>query len=113
MDIAEKSLINRINSVNYSVKLINKAVSFNQIKEKISRLLQKVSISRTRRNKTYDLRPLIIDLEKVHSDTLKPVLNMILCAKPGNTGRPDEVLDELGIKLIDSQIIRTAINIVE
>jgi len=64
--------------------------------EKINGLLNKKTIIRTRRNKTYDLQPLILNLKIFTRDSGEIGLKMSLKAEPGATGRPDEVLDELG-----------------
>ena len=59
-------------------------------------LLARESISRTFRRKTYDLRPLIDSLEVVAGKGRYPVARMQLAAGGRGTGRPTEVLDELG-----------------
>ncbi|MFN8461847.1 MAG: hypothetical protein U0X93_08785 [Anaerolineales bacterium] len=60
------------------------------------------SILRERRGKKYDLRPLIQSIEAV-DDTIV----MILAAREGATGRPEEVLDVLGIAFEETKIERT------
>jgi hypothetical protein len=62
----------------------------------IKLLLSQGKIIRTRRKKTYDLRPLILSLEVRPLEDGDIGLWMHLLAKPGATGRPDEVLDEMG-----------------
>jgi len=64
--------------------------------EKINDLLTKKTIIRTRRNKTYDLLPLILKLDIFSLESGEIGLQMSLNAEPGATGRPDEALDELG-----------------
>ncbi len=59
---------------------------------KINSLNAAQDCMRERRGKPYNLRPLIIEL------TLEPsTIRMRLSALPGATGRPEEVLDQLGI----------------
>lgn len=59
---------------------------------RVAGLLAAASLPRERRGKPYDLRPLILTLE------CQPLsLHMILSASEGATGRPEEVLDALGI----------------
>lgn len=65
-------------------------------------LLTRQSLPRTRRGKGYDLRPLIQSL--AWRDGL---LNMTLSAREGATGRPEEVLDALGIPIENARIERT------
>jgi radical SAM-linked protein len=65
-------------------------------------LLEKPSLPRERRGKTYDLRPLIEKLEAVSEDRIF----MRLTAREAATGRPEEVLDALGIAVENAQIER-------
>ena len=65
-------------------------------------MLESESIIRTRRGKEYDLRPLIETL-----DLLDGKICMKLAAREGATGRPEEVLDMLGIAFEDTRIERT------
>ena len=58
---------------------------------------------RERRGKAYDLRPLIERLELVEPGKL----SMRLSAREGATGRPEEVLEALGIPLDGVQVERT------
>ena len=111
IDNSEKPLVNRIESANYFVELLNKKMQFDQIQEKISLLFEKESILRTRRKKVYDLLPLILDLAVYLNEDSICSLKMVLLSEPGKTGRPDEVLDELGINLTDCVITRTAVKI--
>ncbi|HEY5269426.1 MAG TPA: TIGR03936 family radical SAM-associated protein [Anaerolineales bacterium] len=74
----------------------------------ISALLGAASLSRERRGKTYDLRPLIESLELLPGDgTGAPRLHMRLAAREGATGRPEEVLDSLGFPFETTRIERT------
>lgn len=75
------------------------------IAEKIVQLLSENTIIRERRNKSYDLRQLI---QKCHftSNPRKGIF-MQLSTLPGATGRPEEVLDALGIDLYSVQVVRT------
>jgi len=77
------------------------------LEERVQALLSQEEIIRTRRKKTYDLRPLILALEVItlHNDEVG--LWMRLLADPSATGRPDEVLDEMGFKNTDVIIQRT------
>ena len=66
------------------------------LQRQVANLLDRDEIRRTRRAKSYDLRPLILNLEVTQHPEGEVGLWMRLCAQPGATGRPDEVLDELG-----------------
>ena len=66
-----------------------------ELQEKIARILSKKEIIRTRRKKTYNLRPLILNLQVKTMPDGELTLTMRLLAEPSATGRPDEILDEL------------------
>ena len=61
------------------------------------------SIIRERRGKTYDLHPLIEELSIPGNGKIF----MRLSAREGATGRPEEVLDVLGIAFEGTRIERT------
>ncbi len=73
-----------------------------EVMRKIESVLESNSIIRTRRGKEYDLRPLIEAL-----DLMDDKIFMRLAAREGATGRPEEVLDMLGIAFEDTRIERT------
>jgi len=64
--------------------------------ERVSALLAAPEIRRTRREKDYDLRPLIESLAHTASDEGGHTLVMRLAAREGATGRPEEVVEALG-----------------
>jgi radical SAM-linked protein len=72
---------------------------------RLSAVLEAATLPRERRGKTYDLRPLIESL--AFSASPAPSLHMRLTAREGATGRPEEVLAELGIAIEDTRIERT------
>ncbi len=74
-----------------------------ELKRRIDSVTATESIIRERRGKTYDLRPLIemLDLEPDGK------IFMRLAAREGATGRPEEVLDMLGIRFEETRIERT------
>ncbi len=61
------------------------------------------SLPRERRGKSYDLRPLIEKLELASENKIL----MQLAAREGATGRPEEVLDVLGIMIEHARVERT------
>jgi len=90
----------------YEVTLLD-PVDGTGLAEGIFALLGAVSLSRERRGKNYDLRPLIESLELLPSDATGLLrLNMRLAAREGATGRPEEVLDALGIPFETTRIER-------
>jgi radical SAM-linked protein len=95
------ALQTQVVSAEYEVRMIES--TFGQdMKRKIESLMQTESILRTRRGKEYDLRPLIEALE-IRDDKIV----MRLAAREGATGRPEEVLDALGIAFEETRIERT------
>jgi radical SAM-linked protein len=64
--------------------------------ERVAALLAAPEIRRTRRQKDYDLRPLIETLARTASDERSHTLVMRLAAREGATGRPEEVAEALG-----------------
>ena len=72
---------------------------------RLEHLLIKTSIPRERRGKQYDLRPLIEQAKLEDGE----VLRLRLSAREGATGRPEEVLAELGIAFEDTDIERSQI----
>lgn len=69
-------------------------------------LMQSPLLERQRRGKSYDLRPLIEGLE-VRTSQQCPILWMSLSARESATGRPEEVLDALGLDPSAFRIERT------
>jgi radical SAM-linked protein len=67
-----------------------------EIGERVSRVLACQSLPRERREKSYDLRPLILHLEVREAGV--PSLGMRLRLQAGATGRPDEVAEALGLE---------------
>jgi radical SAM-linked protein len=66
------------------------------VQARVHSLLDAPSIERTRRDKTYDLRPLILDLWVETGEDGRVAVGMRLKAEESGTGRPDEVAAALG-----------------
>jgi len=78
------------------------------LEDRAANLMNSISLPRERRGKTYDLRPLILKLTVLaSSDPGYPRLAANLTACEGATGRPEEVLDALGILPETTRIHRT------
>jgi radical SAM-linked protein len=104
VDDREPSLQSQVIGAEYQVE-ITETGSGTGLTEKVASVLEADSIPRVRRKKPYDLRPLIEELTASDDDQIF----MRLTAREGATGRPEEVLDELGIPLEDCRIERTAL----
>ncbi len=101
VDDRAPALQTQVVSAEYEVRMIESAFPL-ELKRKIESVMAAESMIRTRREKEYDLRPLIEDL-KFETDTIF----MRLAAREGATGRPEEVLDVLGIAFEETRIERT------
>ena len=101
VDERAPTLQTQVVSAEYEVSLAE-ADFGSEVKRKIESVLAAESIVRIRREKEYDLRPLIEALDLMDGKIL-----MKLAAREGATGRPEEVLDMLGIAFEDTRIERT------
>lgn len=115
VDERAPALQTQVASAEYEVRMIESAFP-SELKRKIESVMAAESIVRTRREKEYDLRPLIEELNILESDGLlseqeqAPAVQKIfmrLAAREGATGRPEEVLDVLGIAFEETRIERT------
>jgi radical SAM-linked protein len=104
VDEREPALQTQVVSAEYRVALAGSNTG-SDLRRRVESMLESESIPRERRSKLYDLRPLIETLE-VSGDTII----MRLAAREGATGRPEEVLSELGIAFEETKIERTRLN---
>ena len=129
VDEREPSLQTQVVAAEYQVEITEAGYAAG-LNEKIASVMESESIPRERRGKKYDLRPLIEELT-LTPDPLSspqavsprrargpnggaplkgegnPPIFMRLTSREGATGRPEEVLDVLGIPLEDTRIERT------
>jgi radical SAM-linked protein len=123
VDDRAPSLQSQVIAAEYEVEITDAGYG-SGLTEKIASVLETESIPRIRRKKQYDLRPLIEELsltptpvpgasplpegrvpERVEGQGVR--VFMRLTAREGATGRPEEVLDVMGIPLEDTRIERT------
>jgi radical SAM-linked protein len=107
VDEREPSLQSQVVAAEYQVEITEAPQSGEAgfgsgLTEKIASVLESESIPRVRRKKEYDLRPLIEELTLTDENHIF----MRLTAREGATGRPEEVLDVIGIPLEDARIER-------
>ena len=103
--VKNPKLPNLIQAAEYHVTLER---AHPDLDKRIAHLLASERIPRTRRKKNYDLRPLIKGIERVpDAEPGTAELKIRLSARPGATGRVDEVLEELGISAAAARIERT------
>ena len=83
------------------------------LQKQVDQLLAAKIVPRERRGKNYDLRPLILSLALGQEDSDEVQLKMRLSLLPGKTGRPDEVLDELGLDPLAARIHRSELLLID
>lgn len=102
------SLPSQVVAAEYAVK-VETAPGADEIRRRIEDLLAAEALPRERRGRPYDLRPLILDLRLEEVSAGECVLTMRLSAREGATGRPEEVLDALGLAGSFFQVTRRRI----
>jgi radical SAM-linked protein len=110
------ALQTQVVSAGYEVTL-TESIDRSDLIRKIDTVIESKILPRERRGKMYDLRPLIEDLQMMESDGVAVAprrhlpsvqkIFMRLAAREGATGRPEEVLDVLGIPFEETRIERT------
>jgi radical SAM-linked protein len=100
---AEPPLQTQLQSAEYEVMLLE-AADLARAAEQLPALMAAASIPRERRGKPYDLRPLI-ERAEVHDG----MLHVRFASREGATGRPEELLDALGIPSSRTRIERSGL----
>ena len=106
VDEGAPALQTQVTAAEYEVTLAESADA-SELKQRIDSALEATFLPRERRGKMYDLRPLIEDLKVLESGGSPQKIFMRLAAREGATGRPEEVLDVLGIAFEETRIERT------
>jgi radical SAM-linked protein len=76
----------------------------------VQQVMDAEALPRVWRDKTYDLRPLIAQIKLLAEDgNGSQQIFVILAAREGNTGRPDEFLRALGVEPEQAHIQRTCL----
>jgi radical SAM-linked protein len=103
----DPALQNQVTSVEYRASLPDRLTEAD-LHASVEQLLQADSIQRSRRGKSYDLRPLVESLVLMSGGSAgRESLEMTLASREGATGRPEEVLLELGLDPAECLIQRT------
>jgi radical SAM-linked protein len=102
----EPALQTQVQSASYVVQL-TEPVDGPDLMQKAGELMSAEALPRERRGKIYDLRPLIEFLEITAEPDGTVGLQMKLAARDGATGRPEEVLNALGIEPEYTRVERT------
>ena len=106
------ALQTQVISAEYEVTLLDPpdASTLPDLPQRLTTLMASASLPSQRRGKNYDLRPLIEGLTLLPPDAAGPNrLWMCLAAREGATGRPEAVLEALGIPVESTRIERTRI----
>jgi radical SAM-linked protein len=107
VDEREPALQTQVTSAEYEVTLVE-AGERSELERRIRAVMESDSLPRERRGKSYDLRPLIEELSPLPPGEGSGVkVFMRLSAREGATGRPEEVVDVLGIPFEGTRIERT------
>jgi radical SAM-linked protein len=109
VDPASPSLQSQVSASEY-LAVLDESTDLNLLNLTIKTILAAASLPRQRRGKTYDLRPLLEELELLtRASDISPRVLMKLAARSNATGRPDEVLGALGIDSASACLLRTAL----
>ena len=111
IDLHEPALQTRVAASRYQVTILTlpeeSPLEPEVLKAKVNELLSAESLPRQWRDKPYDLRPYVQELEVIGSDEKEqPVLLMQLSAREGASGRPEEVLSAMGFDPFSTRIER-------
>lgn len=100
--IKDAALPTLVTSADYAISPSTDQIEVGELHQRASDLLAAETLPRTRRKKTYDLRPLILGLRPSPDGSIV----MRLSAGDAGNGRIDEVIDELGYSLGDLHVTR-------
>jgi radical SAM-linked protein len=106
VDEREPALQTQVLSATYDAHL-TEPVDGADLMRRVEEMLMAENLPRERRNKSYDMRPLIEILNVITESDGEVWLQMKLAARDGATGRPEEVLDALGIEPEYTRVERT------
>jgi radical SAM-linked protein len=109
IDGQKKSIASSATTADFKVIVDTADVNKTELKYSLKKLLERPTIMRERNDKLYDLRPMILSIQIENEIDGKCVLEMRLSAHPSTTGRPDEVMKELGVNITDCEIERLGV----
>ena len=110
VELSAPSLQSQMQAADYRA-VVHSKESVDGLRVRIQEFLALPALLRPRQHKgkwqTYDLRPLVQTLEVEAGEGQERVLSMRLQANAQGAGRPDEVLDALGLAPATRSIVRT------
>lgn len=104
IDLQAPTLQTQVNSAIYVITFFD---IIPDLKDRLQRIISADHLPRIRRNKSYDLRSLIEEIALLpQNDSGNYEVRVQLAAREAATGRPEELLDELGIKFEATHVHR-------
>lgn len=100
------ALQTQVNEAVYEV-VFTEPVDGSRLTRQVAEMMDMPSLPRERRGKAYDMRPLIEQVSIITDPKGNVRLKMRLAAREGATGRPEELLDHLGIPADMVRVERT------
>jgi radical SAM-linked protein len=114
VELRGPSLQSRMRAADYRV-VVQSRETAEAIRARIVALFEAATLPRQRQHKgklqTYDLRPLIQEMAVEPGREAEQILTMRLQASPQGAGRPDQVLDALGLSIASHAMERTNLHI--
>jgi radical SAM-linked protein len=113
IDLKEPALQKRVSASEYQLTLLD-FIGQEELEQRVQILLAAPALLRERREKNYDLRPLIESLNCLPPDEQgRARLQVRLAAREGATGRPEELLAALGFDPTLVRVERTQLFLAE
>lgn len=111
IDLRAPALPTLVKSAVYNVSFLD-PIDSTTLVQRVEIILSAEHLVRLRREKTYDLRPLIESLSVMESQGQSQLM-MTLSAREGATGRPEEVLSSMDLDPSGSRINRSRLILLE
>jgi len=107
IDLHEPTLQTVLESSEYTITFLERVPN---LETRLQEILAAEKLPRERRGKTYDLRPLIVDMHMLpENDCGLERLYVRMTAQEGATGRPDELLAVLGASQKATRVHRSGL----
>ena len=111
VDLKEPALQTQIESAEYRITFLHQITDLNA---RCQSLLDAANLPRQWKDKTYDLRPLILEIDINSPDVDgNQTIVLRLKAREGATGRPEEVISALGAEPEDTRIHRVRLIVLQ
>jgi radical SAM-linked protein len=105
VDLHAPALQTQVISAEYTITFLDQV---DDLDSRLQMIRDAQTLPRERRGKPYDLRPLIEEIERMPDDgSRRQRIHMRLTAQEGATGRPEEVLLEMGLSPHRARVKRT------